>query len=87
MAEDREIGTRWIVGADGLHSDVRRWAGLEARSPKPTAGSARFGVRRHYLLAPWSDRVEVHWGDRCEAYVTPVASGNVESGGLLTEIM
>jgi flavin-dependent dehydrogenase len=24
-------------------------------------------------MAPWTDRVEVHWGDGCEAYVTPVA--------------
>jgi flavin-dependent dehydrogenase len=62
---------RVLVGADGLRSKVRRWAGLEGRSAAPGERHARFGVRRHYRLAPWSDRVEVHWGDRCEAYVTP----------------
>jgi menaquinone-9 beta-reductase len=61
------IRARWIVGADGLLSKVRRWAGLE-RGPGPLR---RFGVRRHYQRAPWTDFVEVHWGPGCEAYVTP----------------
>jgi len=63
----------WIVGADGLHSDVRGWAGLE-RGP---GRLCRFGVRRHYAIEPWSDSVEVYWGDRCEAYVTPVGRREV----------
>ena len=63
---------RFLVGADGLRSKVRSWAGLEGRAVAPAHRHARFGVRRHYRLAPWSDRVEVHWADRCEAYVTPV---------------
>lgn len=62
---------RFLVGADGLRSRVRRWAGLEGRPERPER--ARFGVRRHYRLAPWTDRVEVHWADGAEAYVTPVA--------------
>ena len=37
----------------------------------PRAGR-QFGVRRHYRVAPWTDLVEVHWGRRTEAYVTPV---------------
>lgn len=61
---------RILVGADGLRSQVRRWAGLEGRPVAPER--ARFGVRRHYRLEPWTDRVEVHWGDGAEAYVTPV---------------
>ena len=60
---------RFVVGADGRSSRVRRWAGLDGRPPR----AGRFGVRRHYSMAPWTDRVEVHWGDGCEAYVTPVA--------------
>jgi 2-polyprenyl-6-methoxyphenol hydroxylase-like FAD-dependent oxidoreductase len=59
---------RWLAAADGRASRVRNWAGLEAKG----ARQRRFGVRRHYEIAPWSDRVEVHWADRCEAYVTPV---------------
>ena len=62
------IASRWLVGADGLHGRVRTAAGFEV-----TAGRRRrHGIRRHFRVAPWSDRVEVHWGDGVEAYVTPV---------------
>jgi flavin-dependent dehydrogenase len=64
------IEARWVIGADGLSSHTRRWAGLDARP----SGRRRYGVRRHYRIAPWSDHVEVYWTDGCEAYVTPVAS-------------
>jgi len=64
---------RWIVGADGLRSQVRGWAGLEGRE----GSFRRFGVRRHFAMAPWSDFVEVYWGPGCEAYVTPVAGDEV----------
>ncbi len=67
------IRARWIVGADGLRSRVRAWAGLDA----PPARRRRFGVRRHFDAAPWSDCVEVYWADGCEAYVTPVAAREV----------
>lgn len=63
---------RFLVGADGLRSRVRRWAGLERAAASTRDPRARFGVRRHFRLPPWGDRVEVHWADRCEAYVTPV---------------
>ena len=63
-----------IVGADGLHSKVRAWAGL---SEAPGTRLARFGVRRHFAIAPWTDHVEVHFGPRCEAYVTPVSGDEV----------
>ncbi len=64
---------RWIVGADGLRSRIRTWAGLDG----PAARWQRFGVRRHFHLAPWSDCVEVYWAGDCEAYVTPVAADEV----------
>lgn len=63
------VTARYAIAADGLHSPTRRALGLDA----PAAGAARFGLRRHHLLAPWSDHVEVHWGPDAEAYVTPVA--------------
>jgi flavin-dependent dehydrogenase len=66
------VAARSVVGADGLLSSVRRWAGLDG-PPVPPGQRRRFGVRRHYALPPWSDRVEVHWGTGCEAYVTPVS--------------
>ncbi|MBD7980091.1 FAD-dependent monooxygenase [Oerskovia merdavium] len=151
------ISARWLLGCDGLHSTVRRLAGLEvgadahahesllarahhdaagaeardtgslaAGAAVPASGSAgpvaprdsdpatpraaalptpraaalptpraaaiptelggtappvrpgpdprrRFGLRRHFRVPAWTDLVEVHWGDRVEAYVTPVA--------------
>ncbi len=72
------LRVRFVVGADGLHSRVRRWAGLAGRPARPwLAQQGRFGVRRHFTLAPWSDLVEVHWGEDCEAYVTPVSAEEV----------
>jgi flavin-dependent dehydrogenase len=59
---------RYLVAADGLHSPLRRWAGLEG-SP---VSYRRFGQRVHFAQAPWTSYVEVHWADDAEAYVTPV---------------
>ncbi len=67
------VACRVVVGADGLHSPVRRWLGLEGAP----AAHRRFGVRRHFACAPWSDCVEVYWADRCEAYVTGTGPGRV----------
>lgn len=67
------VAARWIVGADGLSSRMRRWAGLEGRA----GNRLRFGRRRHYALEPWTDLVEVHWTAGHEAYVTPVGPGEV----------
>jgi flavin-dependent dehydrogenase len=60
---------RYLAAADGLHSPIRRSLGLE----RPSPGTRRWGIRRHYRTAPWSDYVEVHWAPDAEAYVTPVA--------------
>jgi flavin-dependent dehydrogenase len=67
------LRARWIVAADGLHSRLRREAGLDAAA----ARCRRYGVRRHFAIEPWSDFVEVHWGNGCEAYVTPVGRRRV----------
>jgi 2-polyprenyl-6-methoxyphenol hydroxylase-like FAD-dependent oxidoreductase len=67
------ITARWIVGADGGRSSIRRWAGLDAGKPS----APRFSFRRHYRVAPWSEFVEIHWGDGCQFYITPVAPGEV----------
>jgi menaquinone-9 beta-reductase len=67
------IGARWIVGADGANSRVRRWAGL-ARGPRP---HLRYAFRRHYRVTPWTDRMEVHWGQRCQGYATAVSRDQV----------
>jgi len=72
---------RYVVAADGLHSPVRRLLGLDER-PSPRR---RYGLRRHYRLAPWTSYVEVHWAESVEAYVTPVG-GDVVGVALLTSV-
>jgi len=66
------LRARVLVGADGLASSVRARAGL-GRAPR----GRRFGVRRHFRIAPWSELVEVHWSEGVEAYVTPIAHDEV----------
>jgi flavin-dependent dehydrogenase len=67
------ISAKWIVGADGARSRVRMWAGLDAY----TRNHVRFGFRRHYGIAPWSEFVEVYWTPGAQVYVTPVAHDEV----------
>ncbi|MCV7227708.1 NAD(P)/FAD-dependent oxidoreductase [Mycolicibacterium komossense] len=62
------VRARYLIGADGLHSAVRRAVGIGVTAGVPR----RFGVRRHYAVPAWSELVEVHWSPYGEAYVTPV---------------
>ena len=64
------IQSRYLIGADGLHSTVRDQLGLGIRS-KDKKGR-RYGVRKHFEVEPWSDLVEVYWLPDAEVYVTPV---------------
>ncbi len=64
---------RWFVAADGLHSPTRAALGLELIGRRRHPRRPRFGLRRHFRVAPWSDLVEVYWSRAAEAYVTPVA--------------
>lgn len=66
------LQARWILAADGLHSRLRKVCGFGLRR----ARWRRFGIRRHFRATP-ADRVEVHWADGVEAYVTPVADDTV----------
>jgi flavin-dependent dehydrogenase len=78
------VPARWIIGADGSNSRVRRWAGLDRHLKKET----RFGFRRHYHVAPWSDFMELHFADDSkehpsdsqadfQIYVTPVSPDEI----------
>jgi flavin-dependent dehydrogenase len=71
--EGRLVPARWIVGADGFYSRVRRWTGLDAGH----ARDRRFGFRMHYRVAPWSEYMELHWGAGCQIYVTPVSADKI----------
>ena len=59
---------KWVIGADGMQSRVRRWSGLDSNSRQPV----RFAQRRHYRVKAWTDYVEIHWGKSMQAYVTPL---------------
>jgi flavin-dependent dehydrogenase len=63
---------RWLVGADGQSSSVRKWAGLD----RARSHGVRYGFRTHYRIDPATttiDMVEVHWGRGGQLYLTPVA--------------
>lgn len=68
-----ELKARWIIGADGIQSRVRQWAGLGCTE----YDSVRFGFQRHLALEPWSNDVEVYWGALGQAYVTPVGEHEI----------
>jgi len=55
--DGRPVRCRYVIGADGGGSPVRKWAGLEETRYE----RARFGVRQHFGVEPWSDFVEVYW--------------------------
>ncbi len=67
------VSARWIVGADGSSSRVRRWSGLDSSVRQ----RQRYATRKHYQLRPWSGHVEIFWGNRAQAYVTPIADEEV----------
>lgn len=73
MAGGNKIPARWVIGADGGRSLVRRWSGLESAPSQ----KGRFAYRRHYQTRPWTDFTEVHWGEKTQAYVTPVRQGEI----------
>lgn len=64
----------FMVGADGLHSSVRRKLHLE----RPGNDPRRFGIRRHYSVPPWSPFLEVHLGNHVEIAITPVGNDEVD---------
>ena len=73
LVERDVVSSRWLICADGQNSKLRKLSGLDpARSPH-----CRFGFRRHYRVAPWSEFVEVCWSDLGQMYVTPVAEDQV----------
>jgi flavin-dependent dehydrogenase len=64
---------RWLIGADGQNSHVRKWVGLDPRTP----GRKRFGFCTHFGITPWSNVTEVHWTKGCQIFVTPMCGQEV----------
>jgi flavin-dependent dehydrogenase len=71
--DGKRVSARWIIGADGSGSRVRKWAGLERHLKL----DQRFAYRRHYAVRPWREFMELHWGPGCQLYVTPIGSKEV----------
>lgn len=77
MLSGELLPARWIVGADGSSSRVRKWAQLDRGALGHARKKSRFGFRRHYRVPPWTDFMELYWGRRCQIYVTPVGHQEV----------
>ena len=71
--DGRPVRCRYVIGADGEGSPVRRWAALEGTRYE----RARFGVRQHFGVEPWSDFVEVYWARDCQIVAAPIADDEV----------
>lgn len=69
--------------AEGIHSQTVRKMGLK----KARSRHNRFGLRLHIDAKPWSDFVEVWWGDDFEVYVTPVAHHTINIALLANRAM
>ncbi len=64
---------RWLIGADGQNSLVRKLARLDPRITR----RKRFGFCSHFQVRPWSDVAEVHWSQGCQVFITPMAGQEV----------
>lgn len=73
QVDGERLAYRWLVCADGQNSPLRKTIGLFPS----TAARLRYGFRRHYCIAPWTDFVEVHWAGCGQMYVTPIADDQV----------
>ncbi len=73
QTDGEEVRAALLVAADGLHSPIRRAAGLD----RPLASPRRFGLRRHFRIAPWGRAVEVHLRPGIEAFVTPAGDRRI----------
>jgi len=70
---NHKVSARWIIGADGGSSRVRRWAQLDSFRKR----DCRYAFRQHFRVAPWTNRMELHWARLGEIYVTPVSKDEV----------
>lgn len=67
-------GIDHILACDGRLSSVRQFLKLEDSLPYPPI---RVGISVHLEVEPWSELVEVYWGDLLEAYVTPLSQKSI----------
>jgi menaquinone-9 beta-reductase len=67
------IQADFYVIADGLCSTLAAASGFRERR----CYSTRYARRQQFRCEPWSDHVEVYWGDRGQLYVTPLGDSEV----------
>lgn len=65
------LRAKWLVGADGLHSPVRRSVGLAVQP----SGTPRYGLRRHYAVPPGL-RMSRCTGGRMQRRMSPRSAPN-----------
>jgi flavin-dependent dehydrogenase len=70
---DAAICADFFVIADGLCSTLAATNGFRERS----CYSTRYASRQQFRYAPWSDRVEVHWGSGEQLYIAPLADDEI----------
>lgn len=73
VAGGNRVRARWIVGADGIGSRVKRWTGLEMAG----TGRSRFAYRQHFRARAWNDLAEVYWHKDEQIYITPVSHDEI----------
>ena len=71
ILRDRIVKAKWIIGADGVHSRVRQWIGLDTKAHE----GLRFAQRQHFRVEAWTEFMEIHWSQTAQAYVTPLGAG------------
>lgn len=67
------VSAKWIIGADGIHSRVRRWTSLNTKRQR----EIRYAQRQHFRVKPWTDCMEIHWGKQGQVYVTPLSDDEI----------
>ena len=77
----KRIQAEFFVIADGLCSTLGEASGFRERR----CHSTRYASRQQFRCAPWSSRVEVHWGSHEQLYVTPLGDDEVGVALLTTK--
>ena len=75
------LSARMVVAADGLASRLRHAEGLDV----PCTGPRRFGLRQHFVCAPWSTSIRGSPRPRCGGIRDPVSDRCVGVAFLWTE--
>jgi flavin-dependent dehydrogenase len=75
LKSGNRVSSKYLLGADGLHSAVARVMGLT--KPAKARSTPRFGIRQHFNVAPWSSLIQVYFTKTAEVYITPVSDSQI----------